>query len=94
MVVTLSQQYNNVEEKPTVVLYTYVNLHVGTPNKTKTKGHDDELGLQLLLITLGLGSNEWVSIKEIIFKSWIEMIVGNCPITIPTVCTLCVCVCV
>ena len=93
MVVTLGQQYN-VGEKPAVVLYTYVNLHAGTPNKTKTKGHDDELGLQLLLITLGLGSNEWVSIKEIIFKSWIEMIVGNCPITIPTVCTLCVCVCV
>ena len=47
MVVTLSQQY--VGEKPTVVLYTYVNLHAGTPNKTKTKGHD-ELGLQLNLL--------------------------------------------
>ena len=28
----LSQQYN-VEEKPTVVLYTYINRHAGTPGK-------------------------------------------------------------
>ena len=35
MVVTLSQQYN-VGEKPTVILYTYINRHAGTPNKTKT----------------------------------------------------------
>ena len=32
MVVTLGQQYN-VGEKPTVVLYTYINRHAGTPNK-------------------------------------------------------------
>ena len=30
MVVTLSQQYN-VGEKPTVMLYTYINRHAGTP---------------------------------------------------------------
>ena len=36
MVVTLVQQYNNVGEKPTVILYTnYINRHAGTPNKTK-----------------------------------------------------------
>ena len=36
MVVTSGQQYN-VEEKPIVILYTYVNRHGGTPNKTKQK---------------------------------------------------------
>ena len=36
MVVTLGQQYN-VGEKPTVILYTYINRHAGTPEKTKQK---------------------------------------------------------
>ena len=36
MVVTLllGQQYNT-GEKPTVMLYTYINRHVGTPDKNK-----------------------------------------------------------
>ena len=33
MVVTLGQQYN-IGEKPTVILYTYINRHAGTPEKT------------------------------------------------------------
>ena len=33
MVVTLGQQYD-VGEKPTVILYTRINHHAGTPNKT------------------------------------------------------------
>ena len=38
MVVTLGQQYKNVGEKPTVILYTYIDHHAGTPEKkTKTK---------------------------------------------------------
>ena len=32
MVVTLGQQYN-VGEKPTVILYTYINRHAGTLEK-------------------------------------------------------------
>ena len=37
MQITLGQQYN-VGEKPTVILYIYINRHVGTPEKTlKTK---------------------------------------------------------
>ena len=37
MVVTLGQQYD-VGEKPTVILYTYINRHAGKPEKTvKTK---------------------------------------------------------
>ena len=36
MVITLGQQYN-VGEKPTVILYTYINHHAGTQTKGKTK---------------------------------------------------------
>ena len=32
MQITSSQQYN-VGEKPTVILYIYINRHVGTPEK-------------------------------------------------------------
>ena len=32
MVVTLGKQYY-VGEKPTVILYTYINYHAGTPDK-------------------------------------------------------------
>ena len=32
MVVTLGQQYN-VGDKPTVILYTYITRHAGTPDK-------------------------------------------------------------
>ena len=39
MVVTLGQQYNT-GEKPTVILYTYINRHAGTPNKTKTNWYE------------------------------------------------------
>ena len=34
--VTLGQEYH-VEEKPTVMLYTYKNRHAGTSSKTETK---------------------------------------------------------
>ena len=34
MVVTLGQQYNT-GEKPTVMLYTYINRHAGTQDKKK-----------------------------------------------------------
>ena len=33
-VVTLGQQYN-IGEKPTVILYTYINRHAGTPEKQR-----------------------------------------------------------
>ena len=33
MVVTLLGQQYNVGEKPTVILYTYINRHAGTPEK-------------------------------------------------------------
>ena len=34
MRITLGQQYN-VGEKPTVILYTYINRHAGTPEKKR-----------------------------------------------------------
>ena len=34
MVVTLGRQYNT-GEKPSVMLYTYINRHAGTPDKNK-----------------------------------------------------------
>ena len=34
MVVTLGQQYN-IGEKPTVILYTYINRHARTPEKQR-----------------------------------------------------------
>ena len=34
MVVTLGQQYN-IGEKPTVILYTYINRHAGTSEKQR-----------------------------------------------------------
>ena len=36
MVVILGQQYN-LGEKPTVILYTYINRHAEQPNIAKTK---------------------------------------------------------
>ena len=34
-----SNQYNT-GEKPTVMLYTYINRHAGTPDKNKTKQNE------------------------------------------------------
>ena len=54
MVVTYGQQYH-VGEKPTVVLYTYINRHAGTPSKTETA---DTMSLdRAQFFTLGLFSN-------------------------------------
>ena len=36
MVVTLGQQYN-IGEKNTVLMYTYINRHAGTPEKSEKK---------------------------------------------------------
>ena len=30
-VTTSGQQFNNIGENPSVILYTYINLHAGTP---------------------------------------------------------------
>ena len=33
-VITSGQQYNNIGEKPSVIMYTYINLHAGTQKTT------------------------------------------------------------
>ena len=38
MVVPLGQQYN-IGEKPTVILYTYINCQAGTPEKQPKQKH-------------------------------------------------------
>ena len=40
MVVTLGQQYNNVGEKPTIILCTYINRHAGTPDKKQKQNNN------------------------------------------------------
>ena len=63
MVVTLGQQYH-VGEKPTVILYTYINHRAGTPDKTKRK---DTMSLDYNLLNCVYYMNRigWVSMKEI-----------------------------
>ena len=53
MVITLGQQYNG--EKPTVILYTYINRHARTP-KHNNYNRYDELGTAQF-VTLVLGSD-------------------------------------
>ena len=54
MVVTLGQQYN-VEEKATVILYTNINRHAGTPRKTLTNKKATTIPLKLMYCTLCRG---------------------------------------
>ena len=47
MVVTLGQQYN-VGEKPTVILYTYINRHAGTPDRHQKQNRNNVVRSTLL----------------------------------------------
>ena len=63
MVVTLRQQHN-VGEKPTVILYIYIDHHTGTPNKSRAKG---TVSLDYNSIW-NIGSRiGWVSMQEIYY---------------------------
>ena len=50
---------NDIVEKSTVILYTYIDRHAGTPNQIKDQTYD-EPGLQLNLLQFG-SRIEWVS---------------------------------
>ena len=65
MVVTLDQQYN-VGEKPTVILYTYINHHAEPPNIIKhttpqyivkriVLKYDDSIAIEPYYMNRGLG---------------------------------------
>ena len=59
MEITLGQQYN-VGEKPTVILYTYINRHAGTPEE------DSILIMSIMLLNIEPYANRgacWVTIK-------------------------------
>ena len=62
MVVPLGQQYN-IGEKPTVILYSYINRHAGTPEKTaKTKhvsNYNNGSGRENTLCSVCMCYDDW-----------------------------------
>ena len=48
MVVTLGQQYN-IGEKPTVILYTYINPHAGTPEKQRRQNSTSSSNMVVII---------------------------------------------
>ena len=58
----------------THTLYTYINRHAGTPNKTKTNGTMSLDYISICYIGSRIG---WVSMKEIYYYTGSRM--GNCP---------------
>ena len=48
MVVTLGQQYD-VGEKPTVILYTYINRHAGTPEKQQKQCNNSTSNMVVII---------------------------------------------
>ena len=51
MVITLGQQYN-VEEKPTVILYTCISRHAGTPDKKQKQSRNNVVYLILFMVVI------------------------------------------
>ena len=68
MVVTLVQQYN-VGEKPTVILYTYINRHAGTPKKTLTNKNI------VVHTTTKINQKQSVVVVDVVVDSYIQRIV-------------------
>ena len=62
-------QYN-VGEKPTVILYTYINRHAGTPSKTKAK----YMSLDYSSICYVEGNLKvWLKIVQQLFQRYVLM---------------------
>ena len=66
MVVTLGQQYD-VGEKPTIIMYAYINCHAGTPNKTETKDKMNLGTAQICYIGSRIG---WVSAHNVTIANY------------------------
>ena len=62
MVVTLGQQYN-AGEKPTVILYTYINRHAGTPEKQRRQNCTTSNIVVILYCYIGC-ENEVTTLKR------------------------------
>ena len=60
MVVTLGQQHN-IGEKPTVILYTYINRHVGTPEKQRKQKHCSTLSNMVVIMYCYIGCENEVT---------------------------------
>ena len=50
-VITSGQQYN-IGEKPSVILYTYINLHAGTPKPQSFLSASGSSGLELQVVVV------------------------------------------
>ena len=87
MEITLGQQYNNVGEKPTVILYTYINRHAGTREKTvKTKQRQSSPPSHMVaIIYCFMGYNykatTWYLINRV--EPWVNSILFCCIVGIP-----------
>ena len=57
MVVTSGQQYN-IGEKPTVILYTYINRHAGTPEKQRKQKHCSTSSNMVVIIYCYIGCED------------------------------------
>ena len=79
MVVRLGQQYN-VEEKPTVILYTSINRHAGTP-KTKQKQRINSTSLNRVAIIYKNSAIEPYNNRGLQFTEHYDIIIsGECSI--------------
>ena len=54
-VVSLGQQYN-IGEKPTVILYTYINRHAGTPEKQRRQNSTSSNMAVIIYCYIGCGA--------------------------------------
>ena len=64
MEITLGQQYN-IGEKPTVILYTYINRHAGTPEKQRKQKHCSTSSNMVVIIYCYIGCEDEVSLHGI-----------------------------
>ena len=60
--VTLGQQYN-IGKKPTVVLYTYINRHAGTPEKQRRQNSTSSNMVVIIYCYVGY-KDEFTTLKR------------------------------
>ena len=63
MVVTLGQQYN-IGEKPTVILYTYINRHAGTPEKQRRQNSTSSNMVVIIYCYIGCDDEVTTTLNE------------------------------
>ena len=65
--VTLGQQYN-IGEKPTVILYTYINLHARTPEKQRRQNSTSSN--MIVIIYCYIGYKDEIKLKLKMPNGW------------------------